>query len=369
MPDFFAATAPGLESLAAAELRSLGIDAPQVEPGGVAFTGPLEALYRANLGLRTASRVTMRLATFPARTWFELERHAGKVSWGDVLAPGVVPDFEVTSRKSRLYHLRGIAERLTTWLGAPSGDGPPQRFIVRVVRDRVTISADSSGELLHRRGYRQETARAPMRETLAAAMLLAAGWHAERPLLDPFCGSGTLPIEAALMARRIAPGLSRAFAFEQWPVHEASTWERLCEEARSRVLPRSPVALVGSDRDAGAIGAAQANAERAGVADDVLLRHAALSAATSPGDGAVILANPPYGARVGGPDLRDLYAQVGNVARRVAVDSVGLLVADQHLAAQARLDFEERFRTTNGGIDVRFLVASVGVLAMGSRAD
>lgn len=368
MPDFFAATAPGLESLTAAELRALGIEAQQAEPGGVSFSGDLDTLYRANLELRTASRVTMRLATFTARTWHELERHAGKAPWKDVLAPGAAPDFEVTSRKSRLYHLRGIAERLSNWLGTPS-EGPQQRFIVRVVRDRFMISADSSGELLHRRGYRQETSKAPMRETLAAAMLLAAGWQGEQPLLDPFCGSGTLPIEAALLARRIAPGLERGFAFEQWPVHQAETWRRLVDTARTRVLPHATTVIKGSDRDAGAINAARANAGRAGVAADVAFEQVALSAAPSPAEGAAILANPPYGSRVGGPDLRDLYAQVGNVARRNGAGMVGLLVADPHLAAQARLDFEERFRTTNGGIDVRFLVAPVGILATGSHED
>lgn len=368
MPDFFAATAPGLETLTATELRVLGIEPTEVEPGGVGFTGALETLYRANLELRAASRITMRLATFPARTWHELERHAARVPWGDVLPAGVVPDFEVTSRKSRLYHLRGIAERLAAWLDAPT-EGVQQRFIVRAVRDRFTISADSSGELLHRRGYRQETGRAPMRETLAAAMLLAAEWQAEHPLLDPFCGSGTLPIEAALIARRIAPGLTRSFAFQQWPTHQAEAWTRLLDDARARVLPRSPVTLAGSDRDAGAISAAQGNAERAGVAADVSFQVAALSAAPSPGSGATILANPPYGGRVGGPDLRDLYAQVGNVARRAQAGMVGLLVADPHLAAQSRLAFEERFRTTNGGIDVRFLVTTGGILAPGSRAD
>lgn len=363
MPDFFAVAAPGLETLTAGELSALGIAPVAVEPGGVSFSGALEAGWRANLELRTASRITMRLGQFTARTWFELERHANRLPWTDVLGPDTGADFEVSSRKSRLYHLRGIAERMEGWVSAPAGAVRRQRFIVRAVRDRFTISADMSGALLHRRGYRLETARAPMRETLAAAMLLASGWPGDVPLADPFCGSGTLPIEAALLARRMAPGLAREFAFEHWPSFERRGWEAVRATAHARVRTACPVRILGSDRDAGAIAAALANARRAGVDNDVQFERRPLSAMEGPGPLGCLLANPPYGERVSGRDLRDLYAQVGHVARRLLPGgNVGLLVSDPILAGQAGLRFSERFQTTNGGIEVRFLLAGVPAL-------
>lgn len=367
-PEFFAVTAPGLEAITAAELEHLGLGPTAIEAGGVSFGGGQAALQRANLESRTASRITMRLGQFEARTWFELERHVRKLDWGQVLAPGTALHVEVTSRKSRLYHQRGIAERLAREVGAPVADaarledGAVQRIIVRVVRDRFTISADASGELLHRRGYRLETARAPMRETLAAAMLLGAGWDGTFPLVDPFAGSGTIPIEAALLARRIAPGLGRAFAFMAWPSFDSAAWHRTLAAAQAAVRPSAPVVISGSDRDAGAVQAARANAERAGVGDSVSFRQSALSALEAMPGAGVLLTNPPWGARVsGGTDLRNLYAQLGNVARRALPGwRMGLLVADRAMAAQVGIAWTERFSTTHGGIRVWFVVGEVG---------
>src|SRR5688572_33074758 len=221
--DCFAITPPGVEHLTAAELAGLGIGSDATEPGGVAFRATTRQLYAAKLALRTASRIVVRLAEFPARAFYELERKAGRVPWDTVLAPGAPVRFRVSSRKSRLYHLDAIAQRLAAVAGAPA-DGEPddeaQLFLVRVLRDVVTISADSSGALLHRRGYRLATAKAPLRETLAAAMIRGSGWNRSSPLVDPMCGSGTIVIEAAMIARNIAPGISRKFAFEKWPGFE-----------------------------------------------------------------------------------------------------------------------------------------------------
>jgi putative N6-adenine-specific DNA methylase len=364
--EYFAVTAPGLEAITAGELQRLGIEPTGIEPGGVCFDGDQGALQLANLQSRTASRITMRLGGFEARTWFELERHARKLDWGQVLGAGSTIDFEVTSRKSRLYHQKGIAERIARVIGSPlAGDAeaPAQRIVVRVVRDHFTISADASGELLHRRGYRLATARAPMRETLAAAMLLSAGWDGSTALVDPLAGSGTIPIEAALLARGIAPGLGRHFAFEAWPSFDAAQWQRHVAAARATILPGARVTIAGADRDAGAVEAALANAERAGVANDVTIRRAALSGLEVEVPTGLLLANPPYGARVsGGTDLRNLYAQLGNLSRRALPGwSVGLLVADRMLAAQVGLRWDERFTTSNGGIRVAFVLGQVSV--------
>ena len=366
----YAITPPGVEHLTAAELLRHGITPGDTEPGGVAFQATLPQLYTANLALRTANRIIVRVAAFPARAFYELERKAKRVPWADYLEPGEPVRFRVTSRKSRLYHQDAVAERLAAVVGSePVGlsgghdeeeeDGDTgQLFLVRIVRDMVTISADSSGALLHRRGYRQATGRAPLRETLAAAMLLGAGYDGSQTLLDPFCGSGTIPIEAALLARRIAPGLRRAFAFEQWPGFDAVQWATLREEASSQILPAAPAPILGSDRDQGAIDAARGNAERAGVAGDVGFRLAPLSEMAPPTGPGLLITNPPYGVRVGGgADLRDLYARLGSLFReRAAGWTLAVLSSDPMLTGQLGVALASRWESNNGGIGVRLLV-------------
>jgi putative N6-adenine-specific DNA methylase len=380
----FAATAPGLEATCAAEARALGLAAVP-EPGGVAWEGDADSVRRANLWLRTPGRVVVRAASFRARTFIELERHARRVPWERWVAPGRAVRLRVTSKKSKLYHEGAIAERLLGFIAervggvgpmtavkgaedeGDEGSGDEQLFVVRVVRDEFTISADSSGALLHFRGYRQALARAPLRETLAAAMLAGSGWEGNAPLVDPMCGSGTLPIEATLIARKIAPGLAlasrepRRFAFTAWPDHDAEAWARAVAEARDAILPTSAVPILGSDRDAGAVEAARANAERAGVAEDVELSVRAISAIQPPPGPGLLIVNPPYGVRVGETDaLRSLYAAMGKTARtRTPGWTLALLSADRRLEGQVGLPFEERFRTSNGGIPVRLVAAKV----------
>jgi len=224
-----------------------------------------------------------------------------------------------------------------------------------------TISADSSGELLHRRGYRKALGKAPVRETLAAAMLYGSEWDLELPLVDPMCGSGTIAIEAALMSRRVAPGAGRAFAFESWPGHDEAAWHGIIDRARNSALGEAPGPILASDRDEGAVGASLANAERAGVSGDVEFSVRAISDAPIPHTPGWVVTNPPYGARVGrsGP-LKNLYAQLGKVARvRASGYRVALLSAERALEAQLRLDLREVFRTSNGGIPVRLMVGRI----------
>lgn len=371
----FAVTAPGLEPVCAAELTALGIDCKAVD-GGVAWTGDIESVMRANLWLRTATRVLVRVAEFRAKAFFELEKHANKVPWKKYVAPNAAVEFRVTARKSKLYHTGAIAERLATAVkgsvknvtiaDAGSDDDEAsttkrQLFVVRFVHDVATVSVDTSGALLHLRGYRQALAKAPMRETLAAATLLGAGWSGDEPFTDPMCGSGTIPIEAALIARRIAPGRNRAFAFLDWPGFDRTKWAAMLDDAKTQEIATAPVRIEGSDRDEGAIGAARANAKRAGVADDITFEVkpiSAIDAAEGPG---LVAANPPYGVRVGESDaLKNLYAQLGNVLRAKRPGwRLALFSADKKLEHQVKLDFEERFRTKNGGIPVHLIVAPV----------
>jgi len=380
----FAVTAPGLEGLCAAELAALGISGVP-EPGGVAWEGTLGELYSANLRLRTASRVLVRVAEFRARTFFELERHGKKVPWERFVGRGGAVRLRVTSRKSKLYHEGAVAERLLeaierkvgtlgsagTAKGGDEEEGvegdDAQLFVVRFLYDRCTLSADASGALLHLRGYRQALAKAPLRETLAAATLLASGWDGGAPLVDPMCGSGTIPIEGALLARRIAPGLAnpsrepRRYAFREWPDFDARVWGEVVSRAVSEILPSAGVPILGSDRDAGAIEAARTNAERAGVAGDLALEVRALSAVEPPPGPGWLVANPPYGVRVGESDaLRDLYAALGRTARaRFPGWTLALLSADRKLESRVGVRFAEALRTKNGGIPVRVVVGRV----------
>lgn len=381
MEKVFAVSAPGLEPFTARELRKLGLlisaSAPaaeaQISPasaddegGGIEFAGDIESIYRANLCLRTASRVLVRLGDFHAAAFSELRKKAGRLAWERYLTPGQPVALRVTCRKSRLYHENAVAERIAGAIGDRlnrpppierfdekiEGE-PPQLIIVRLVNDHCTISIDSSGALLHRRGYRQAIAKAPLRETLAAGIIMASGWDKISPLIDPFCGSGTIPIEAALIARGIAPGGDRLFAFMHWPDFDPVLWKALLAESKRQTHAHVP-RIVASDRDAGAIQMAQANAERAGVADSIEFSCRTISAIEPTGTGWMVT-NPPYGLRVSAnKDLRNLYAQLGNVLRvRCPGWHVSLLCSDLRLLGQTGLRLDTSLSLNNGGVVVR----------------
>lgn len=366
----FVASAPGLEDITAREIAELGLTrggAAQTVPGGVEFSGDLETVYRANLLLRTASRVLVRLSTFYATEFSELHRKSSRLPWERYLRPGQSVALRATCHKSTLYHSDAVIERvldaIASRLGAPvtlatpddeEADHLAQLVVVRLFRNRCTVSVDSSGTLLHRRGYRLATAKAPLRETLAAGLVLASGWDGRAPLLDPFCGAGTIPIEAALWARNIAPGKARRFAFMAWPDFTPDVWEATLAAAIAAERPDAPLILA-SDRDAGAMRAAEANAVRAGVAGDIAFACQAVSAILPPPETGWVVTNPPYGVRVSAnKDLRNLYAQFGNVLRDKCLRwRVTFLCTDLRLIGQTRLPVETAYVWTNGGLRVR----------------
>ncbi len=374
--DAFAVAAPGISALLAAELQSLGIVIGSVEPAGVGFRASRATLLSVNLWSRLATRVLVRVAEFAARDFATLEKQAARIPWASFVAPNTTVRFRVTCRKSRLYHSDAVAERVARGVtgavptaraagrsrdeddvdGDLSDEGQTQLIIVRLEHDRCTVSADSSGDLLHRRGWRQAIAKAPLRETLAAAMLAACEWSGEQPLVDPFCGSGTIGIEGALRARNMAPGLGRPFAMERWPGVSSAWVTTQRSAARALALPSLAVPIVMSDRDAGACDAARANAERAGVLADVAITHRALSDVdlAALGPRGLVLTNPPYGLRVSeGADLRSLFARLGDVIRAGGTEwRAALLVPDKRLIAPMRLPSDTLLRTSNGGINV-----------------
>ena len=367
MNKLFAACGPGLETILASELHQLGLlkKAPEKSPattGGVSFDGDLEVVYQSNLWLRTASRVLVRLGDFYAAAFSELRKKASRLEWERYLTPGQPVALKVTCRKSRLYHSDAAAERVAGAIGdrlgkpvltkKPDDSGETQLVLVRLYRDHCTISIDTSGALLHRRGYRLASAKAPLRETLAAGMLLASGWGPTSPLLDPFCGSGTIAIEAALQARNVPPGYARKFAFMQWSNFDPIRWKSLLDSGKQQVNNHTPQ-IFASDRDAGAITVAKANAERAGMAEYIDFSQHSLSAIEPEGTGWVVT-NPPYGRRVSAnKDLRNLYAQIGNVLRAKCPGwRAAILSGDKYLLDQTGLKLDTSLSLDNGGVTV-----------------
>jgi putative N6-adenine-specific DNA methylase len=359
---------PGLEAVVAAELEGLGIPSRPAGTGALAARMTDRQLYLANVGLASATRVLVDAGQVTARSFAALEDRLAEVDVARWVAPGSPVRVRVTSHRSRLLHTGAIEERMrrVLALGAvpPAGE-EAALLVVRVDHDRVSVRVDSSGAPLHERGWRGPAAKAPLRETLAAAMLTASGWGPGRPLVDPFCGSGTVAIEAARRAAGLAPGADRSFAFESWPSFAPGTWASVRAEVdgwRTAASASPPAPIVARDRDAGAVAATGENAVRAGVADLVDVDEAAVSALVPPdaaGAGAIVT-NPPWGGRLRGGDLRDLYARLGQVARgRFPGWTLAVLTSDPSLSRAIGGPGEVRLRTRSGGTAVHLDVRTV----------
>jgi len=300
----FAVAPPGLEDCCRAELDALGLKPDPIQPGGVPFVGGLAELYRANLHLRTAGRVLVGLGEFVARDFPTLFQRTLRLPWGSFLRSAEGLQVRVTVRRSRLLHSGRIADAVAAAVsqslgeGARAGEGCDQLLMVRIEDDVCRFSVDSSGALLHRRGYRQVPTAAPLRENLAAGLLALLQWTSVEPLVDPFCGSGTLAIEAALLAAGIAPGLHRSFTFMHWPGFRQGLWRKLCQDAEREVRVPPELTLLASDQDADAVAAASVNAAAAGVADLIRIESVGLSELPLPVRPGLLLGNPPYGRRL-----------------------------------------------------------------------
>ncbi len=319
-------TAPGLEDLALAEIAALGLEGRPVA-GGVEFAGRLHDAYLANLQLRTAGRVLMRIAAFTTTRFSELEKEAAAIPWELYLKPGTLGRVRVAVHHCRLHHTDGIAERVAAGVqrrlaAAPAAEAGPaatQQVFVRGADDRFTVSLDSSGERLHLRGVKTHAGRAPLRETIAAAALMRAGYDGDEPLVDPMCGTGSFALEAALMARRVPPGWFREFAFGGWPAFRPQRWAHLrrtaAEGMRSLPQPR----IFASDIDPEACRDLEGCLPAAGLTDAVQVRQADFFS-LEPGElalsgpGLVVL-NPPYGRRLGTPS--ESRNQMGAVTARL----------------------------------------------------
>ncbi|MCE8514710.1 class I SAM-dependent RNA methyltransferase [Ruegeria pomeroyi] len=357
--DIFLMAPPGLEQPLAEEASECGFAEPRVVPGGVETRGPWSEVMRANLVLRGAGRVLVRIGGFPAVHLAQLDKRARKFAWGDFLRADVPVRVEAVSRKSKIYHAGAAKQRIeraiTEELGAPISDEADIRLMLRIERDFCTFSIDTSGEALHKRGHKEAVGKAPMRETMAALFLRQCGFDGAEPVLDPMCGSGSFVIEAAEWAAGLAPGRTRSFAFEQLAGFDAARWQALRAAAGAGGRPES--LYCGSDRNAGAIEASRANATRAGVSDFCAFHQRPVSDIRPPeGRPGLVIVNPPYGARIGDQArLRSLYGSLGKVLmERFSGWRVGLITSEMSLARATRLPFQAPGPVVDhGGIKVR----------------
>lgn len=359
MPDdfeIFLACPPGLEPMLRDEARDAGFAAPACTPGGVTLRGGWPEVWRANLVLRGASRVLARIGEFRAMHLAQLDKRARKIDWPAVLRRDMPVKVEATCRKSKIYHAKAATQRVEGALEAAGIPLSPKASLVLRVRiedDLCTFSVDTSGELLHKRGFKTGTGKAPMRETLAALFLRAAGYDGKMPVVDPMCGSGTFVIEAAEMAMGLAPGRGRSFAFERLASFDAAAWEAL----RAAQKPQeTALKFHGSDRNEGAIANARENALRAGIEGATVFTHHAISDLTPPeGPKGLVIANPPYGGRIGNKKLLyGLYGSFGTVLKeRFAGWRVGVVTSEAGLARAMGIKTEPGPVIDHGGIRVR----------------
>ncbi|MEM9047179.1 MAG: class I SAM-dependent RNA methyltransferase [Pseudomonadota bacterium] len=342
----FLTAPPGLEPFLAEEAVAAGFGDVVAQPGGVSLAGGWATAWRANLQLRGATRVLARLTSFYAVHLAQLDKRARRLPWAALLGGRAPVAVDASCRKSRIYHEGAAAERLRAALeasGLRTGPGG-LRLMLRIEADLCTISLDTSGEPLHRRGFKQAVGRAPMRETMAALFLRACGYCGREALLDPMCGSGSFPIEAAEIGAGLMPGRARQFAFEQLPGFDPEAFATL----RQTDSPGNAPLCFGSDRDAGAVVMAQANAARAGVAALTRFSHRAVSDIARPdsagapdAEPGLVMVNPPYGGRIGKTGaLTALYAALGKTLKARFVGwRVGLITAQAPLAQASGLPF------------------------------
>ncbi len=383
--DFVAVIPQEMASLCRQELIELGVQDPRISEAGVAFSGRLTVCMQVNLWSRTASRVLCRLPHFRVGVVGELFHKTAAVPWEYWLNPSVPLLVQAHVLRSRVDHegvitetvLRAVQNRFhdrgvvipTPWtLPREGGEDTDkqwiQRLLVRLENNRCVISLDTTGRHLHQRGYRRQHGGAPMRETLAAAILHQTGWRGDRPLVDGLCGAGTMAIEAALLARHIAPGMGREFLFEQWPGHQPRTWDYLRRKAREEILPSSPVPIVAIDRDRRTVQLARENAGRAGVTDDIrweitdflTFRPEVLDLA--PG---LVVLDPPYGVRMQkDTDLDGLYRRLGAHLREAFRGwQVAVAAPAPELARGLGFRRKRLWRLPHGGISLSVCLTTI----------
>ncbi len=371
---FFVTCAPGLEILLHAEARELRLGKVERQVGGIQFEGTLVDAMRANLWLRTAVRVLMRVSRFEAKDDAALYAGARAVDWSRFLAGERRFVIDAHTNASALDHTLFIEQRVKDAIvdrfrelenRRPDVDkqDPDVSIYVHLVKDRCTLLVDTSGESLHKRGWRRYQGRAPLSETLAAALVLFSGWDRRAPLIDPFCGGGTILIEALLLARNIAPGSFRKqFGFQRWPGYDETAWKKLVDEAARAAKPNARPVLQGRDWDPATIAGAAENLHGAGIEAAIEFTVGeATEWEPKPGWNAWIVTNPPYGERVGAERaLEASYTRFGQfVAEGCDGYHLSLLTSSQRLAEALRLPRLSRRPLLNGPLECVLLSGPV----------
>lgn len=323
MYNIIATTTFGIEAITAKELKELGYDDLKVENGKVTFQGDEMDIAICNIHLRTAERVFIEMAQFKATTFEELFQGTKAVQWGDLIPVDGKMHIIGKSVKSGLHSVpdcqsivkKAVVEKMkekynTNWF---SEEGPVYKIEVSILKDIVTLAIDTSGIGLHKRGYRENAGEAPLKETLAAALIFIAKYNGDRPFIDPFCGSGTIPIEAAMIAKNMAPGINRHFVSETWPSFDKDIWEQVREGAK-RAINNKEVIIQGSDINGRVLRTAMDNAKKAGVDKWITFQKIPMQSVSSRKKGGIIITNPPYGERLLDEDeIRVLYKEFYNM--------------------------------------------------------
>ncbi len=336
--DFIATSSFGLEAIVARELGALGYEASSPQTGRVAFSADASAVARTNLWLRSADRVLIRVGGFEADNFDTLFDGVYDLPWEQWIGPD--DHFPVSGRsvKSQLSSVPAVQRCVKKSIVRKLLDahrtrelpesGPTVAVEVALLKDTVTLTIDTTGNGLHKRGYRDLTGAAPLHETLAAALVQLSFWRRDRPMIDPFCGSGTICIEAAMIGRNQAPGMQRSFAAESWPWLDSSVWTDAREEARAALLPDLEERVIGTDIDPSAVSMSRRHAERAGVADSIHFQCKPFEELSSQRRYGSVIGNPPYGIRIDSrPEVRELYSSMPAVLRNLPTWSFFLLTS------------------------------------------
>jgi putative N6-adenine-specific DNA methylase len=372
----FAPCPRGLEALLQQELGALGATDLRQTEGGVGFSGGLAAVYRANLESRIASRILLEVAHVPYRTEQDIYVAASALSWPQWFTPARTIRVKTSAQHCPLKSIDfvtlrikdAICDTFTKLKGTrPSvnSNRPDIRIDAFLDATHLTLYLGTTGDSLFKRGFRESTVEAPLRENLAAGIVQLTGWNGTTPLLDPLCGGGTIALEAAMLAREIAPGLGRRFAFELFSNFDPALWKTVQAQAQAKQLPSSPAPIYASDRDAHAVQAAKDQFMRAGVASDIALTQTDLFDLTPPQEPGTIVMNPPYGVRLGTQaDLDVFYPKLGSWLKTRCVGwRVYLFTGDLRAPKLIGLAPTKRTPLFNGAIECRlyeFLIVQGG---------
>jgi putative N6-adenine-specific DNA methylase len=358
----------GLEQVLASELEALGAREVRIMNRAVEFRGNLKLLYKANLWCRTATRILLPIKSFRASDDDQLYRAISAVNWAEYLDSDATLAIDTLISNSgfnnSLYVSQKAKDAIVDQFRRKIGrrptvnlDHPDLRINLHINENRATLSLDSSGESLHRRGYRIVKGEAPLNEVLAAGILLLSEWDAGSALIDPMCGSGTFVIEAAMIARRMAPGIRRKeFGFMRWKDYKSSLWEKIKKEAGDEIIPIQDFPIIGSDIDEAALKEAHSNAKRVGVEKDIELENKAFENLDPPAVSGTIIMNPPYGARMSVENINSLYKMIGDILKQKYSGYNAFIFSGKPQAAKfVGLRTSKRIQLFNGPLECRLL--------------